>query len=196
MMSDNILPILGEAYYFPGFFDEAECSLLFDRLAHGISWKQEPIYIFGKKVMQPRLTALYGDPQIDYGYSGIQMSTLEWTDTLRNIKERIEPLAKVDFTHVLLNYYRDGNDSMGWHRDNEKVLGQQPVIASVSFGTTRKFQFRLYQEKNRKILLDLSQGSYLLMKGNTQQNWEHQVPKTAQKVGPRINLTFRVIRKS
>ncbi len=143
--------------------------------------------------MQPRLTALYGDPKLPYGYSGIKMIPHPFSPTLLAIKARIESLAGVKFTHVLLNRYRDGKDSMGWHRDNEKALGINPVIASVSFGAARDFHLRLYETKSEKLTLNLSHGSLLIMKGLTQHHWEHQIPKRANLVGERINLTFRVI---
>ncbi len=143
--------------------------------------------------MQPRLTALQGNPKMHYGYSGIRMNPDPFSDTLLAIKKRIEPSAGVKFTHVLLNRYRDGKDSMGWHRDNEKELGVNPVIASVSFGAFRDFHFRLYETKANKITLNLGHGSLLIMKGKTQHHWEHQLPKRANIVGERINLTFRVL---
>lgn len=192
-MHENILPFQGEAHYYPNFFSNAESDVFFRQAVEKIQWKQEPIWMFGKKVMQPRLTALYGNPEISYGYSGIEMKPCPWTDFLSEIKNRIEQQAGVRFTHVLLNQYREGRDSMGWHRDNEKVLGPNPVIASVSFGAARSFQLRHYQEKQPKISLELSHGSFLLMKGETQHHWEHQIPKTAKIIGARINMTFRRI---
>lgn len=192
-MSTNLLPFLGEAYCFPDYFSQQESDFLFQKAVEEIHWKQEPIWMFGKKVMQPRLTALYGNPEITYGYSGIEMKPLPWTDFLLEIKSRIEKESGVIFTHVLLNHYRDGKDSMGWHRDNEKALGPNPVIGSVSFGAVRNFQLRHYVDKQPKISLDLTHGSFLLMKGETQHHWEHQIPKTAKIMGPRINMTFRRI---
>lgn len=190
---ENLLPFKGEAYYYPAFFDRKESDRYFKLLQEEIQWKQEPIWLFGKKVLQPRLTALYGDPSIPYGYSGIEMQSFEWLDFLKEIKERIEEKSQTEFTHVLLNHYRDGQDSMGWHRDNEQVLGHNPVIASLSFGVPRKFQFRLYQNKAVKKELILEHGSFLLMTGETQIQWEHQLPKSTRVHGARINLTFRKI---
>lgn len=191
--STNLLPCFGESYFWKEFFDLSESDGYFERLKEEISWKQEPIKLFGKTIMQPRLTALLGDPKIPYGYSGIRMKSNPFTPTLLEIKERIEPLSGVTFTHALLNRYRDGKDSMGWHRDNEKELGINPVIASVSFGIARDFQLRLYQSKSEKVNLNLTHGSLLIMKGVTQHYWEHQIPKRANLPGERINLTFRVI---
>ena len=163
----------------------------FQLLQAKLEWRQEPIKIFGKMVMQPRLTALYGDPDRPYGYSGIQMQPVAWTEELLEIKDSIEKFSGEDFTHVLCNYYRDGQDSMGWHRDNEAVLGKNPSIASVTFGATRSFQIRNYQSKSHKIDIPLTHGSLLMMTGESQHHWEHQVPKTKKALGPRINLTFR-----
>ena len=189
-----MLPRLGESYFWEFFFETAESNVFFETLKTEVSWKQEPIKLFGKTIMQPRLTALQGIPTIPYGYSGIRMNPDPFSPTLLAIKARIEPLAGVDFTHVLLNRYRDGKDSMGWHRDNEKELGSNPVIASVSFGSARDFQFRLYESKSEKRSVTLHHGSLLIMKGPTQHHWEHQVPKRANVSGERINLTFRVIK--
>ena len=137
--------------------------------------------MFGKKVMQPRLTALYGDEGISYSYSGITMEPIPWSKTLLEIKGKVEELAEARFSHVLLNFYRDGQDSMGWHRDNEASLGPEPVIASVSFGVPRRFQFRNYVDKKEKLQIELGHGSLLLMKGTCQDHWEHQIPKSKKK---------------
>lgn len=189
----NILPFEGEVNYFPEFFTESQSSDLLGRLKNEIHWKQEPIWIFGKKVMQPRLTAMYGNPEIPYGYSGIKMIPDSWTDLLEEIKQPVEKTVGIEFTHVLLNYYRDGSDSMGWHRDNEKELGPNPVIASVSFGESRDFQLRHYKSKTHKTTVSLKNGSLLVMSGSTQHHWEHQLPKRKKISGGRINLTFRRI---
>lgn len=189
----NLLPHNGELYYYPQFFSPSVSNELFNTLINTIAWKQEPIVLFGKQIMQPRLTALYGDAAISYGYSGITMQPIEWTAALQTIKQAIEPITKTLFTTVLLNYYRNGNDSMGWHRDNEPVLGKNPLIASVSFGAARKFSFRDYETKKTTISLLLEHGSLLIMKGATNHFWEHQLPKTKQNNNPRVNLTFRTI---
>lgn len=189
----NLLPIPGEALFLPGFFTEEESNVFFEELTTGVIWKQEPIQIFGKTVLQPRFTAFYGDQDLSYSYSGITMNALPWTAALLAIKERIETHYQVKFNVCLLNHYRDGSDSMGWHRDNEKSLGKYPFIASVSFGAHRIFQFRRYKEKLPIISVDLSHGSVLVMKGETQHYWEHRLPKTVKVTEPRINLTFRLI---
>ena len=189
--STNLLPFHGESFLFPEFFSREEADVFFTTLKGDLNWKQEPIWMFGKQVMQPRLTALYGDPTLPYGYSGIQMLPLVFTPALAAIHDRVQQFTQTNFTHVLCNYYRDGNDSMGWHRDNEPVLGKNPTIASLTFGATRSFQMRDYATKSTKIDLALSHGSLLLMSGESQHFWEHQLPKTKKTEAPRINLTFR-----
>jgi alkylated DNA repair dioxygenase AlkB len=221
--SGNLLPSGGEAWFYPDFFPAEAATQYFENLLGEIDWKQQPIKIFGKAVMQPRLTAWYGDPGKTYAYSGISLQPLAWTETLLIIRESAENVAGVAFNGALLNQYRDGRDSMGWHRDNEKELGRNPVIGSVSFGATRQFQFRKYAGKEQllskgdpvsggdpmsgedpmsggdpmskrlPISLDLTHGSFLLMKGETQHHWEHRVAKSTEAAGVRINITFRVL---
>ena len=193
MATENLIPHHGIARLYNGFFS-AEESLEFARkLRDEVSWKQEPITMFGKQIMQPRLTCWMGDQGINYSYSGIKMEGVGWTPMLLSIKAKIEPVAGVKFTGALLNYYRDGKDSMGWHRDNEKELGHHPVIGSVSFGGTRLFEFRDYHTKRERVSLSLSDGSLLVMAGETQDYWQHRVPRQSTPALPRINITFRVI---
>ena len=189
----NLLPIEGDAVFYPHFFSKVLSDQYFELLKNEVNWKQEPIKMFGKLIMQPRLTAWYGDVDKSYSYSGITMNPQHWTPTLLAIKQSIETVSKVNFTSALLNFYRDGRDSMGWHRDNEKELGINPVIGSVSFGCTRNFQLRNYKQKKIVTSIALNHGSYLLMKGTTQHNWEHQIPKTTKILDGRINITFRVL---
>ena len=189
--SGNLLPFGGEVGLYPDFFPKDSADRIFEALKESLAWRQEPIWMFGKQVMQPRLTALYGNPDQPYSYSGISMEALPWTPVLEQIKSEIEGFTQCEFTHVLCNFYRDGNDSMGWHRDNEAVLGRNPNIASVTFGVTRLFQLRDYATKKTKIEIPLSHGSLLMMTGESQHLWEHQLPKTKKVNGPRINLTFR-----
>jgi alkylated DNA repair dioxygenase AlkB len=191
LKTSNLLPFLWEVYFYPDFFSSEDAGLFFKLLQEGLVWKQEPIWMFGKQILQPRLTALYGDPKVLYGYSGIAMQAKPFTKELETIKQRLQDFTQHEFTHVLCNYYRDGQDSMGWHRDNEAVLGQNPKIASLTFGASRSFQLRPYNEKVPKINLELSHGSLLLMEGASQHHWEHQLPKTKKVQQPRINLTFR-----
>ncbi len=189
----NLLPHHGTLYYLEGVFTSSECSSLFNTLIKETPWRQEPIKLFGRKVMQPRLTAWYASEGVSYSYSGLTMQGLAWTSSLLQIKGRVEEKLGEKFNSVLLNLYRDGNDSMGWHRDNEKELGLQPLIASVSFGAPRKFQLRTYLQKKERIDVEPAAGSIIVMAGDCQDYWEHSVPKTKMQVMPRINLTFRSI---
>jgi alkylated DNA repair dioxygenase AlkB len=190
---ENILPRHGETYLYPGFFSEQESDRFFEDLLKNIKWEQMAIRIFGKTVLQPRLTAWFADKGIHYTYSGLTPVAFEWTDALLDIKQRVEKKCGVTFNSALLNLYRNGKDSMGWHRDNEKALGRDPVVASVSFGATRNFRLRDYATKKEMIEMDLGHGSFLLMRGETQHFWEHAVPKTNKRVGERINITFRSV---
>ncbi|MES2592651.1 MAG: alpha-ketoglutarate-dependent dioxygenase AlkB [Bacteroidota bacterium] len=176
------------------FFTKAESDQLYNILIEKTIWQQDHIKLYGKKIALPRLTAWYGNTNEHYHYSGISMPINNWTEDLLFIKARIEIYTKNNFTGVLLNYYRDGQDSVGWHSDDEKELGTNPVIASVSLGETRLFQMRsLTDKKIKKVDIPLTHGSLLIMKGATQHFWEHRVPKTTKAVSPRINLTFRVL---
>lgn len=180
--------------YFPGVFSREESDHYLQTLTASIAWRQESIQLFSKEIPQPRLTAWYGDEGAVYTYSNLTNHPLPWTPELLAIKQRCEEIAHANFNSVLLNYYRDGRDSMGWHQDNEPELGEHPVIASVNFGATRRFQLRHKKRKDLDtITIELEHGSLLLMQGTTQKFWKHQVPKTAQEVGARINLTFRLI---
>jgi alkylated DNA repair dioxygenase AlkB len=183
----------GEYIYLPNFYNKEQADNYLILLRNSIQWKQESMNMYGKTIEFPRLTAWYGDNDKPYTFSGITLSPNEWTKELLDIKKLIEPVCKVNFNSVLLNRYRDGNDSISWHTDAEKELGQNPVIASVNFGGTRKFQLRHIKTKE-KIEIELSHGSLLIMQGELQHFWQHQVPKTKQVVKERINLTFRVIK--
>jgi alkylated DNA repair dioxygenase AlkB len=183
-----------EVWFYPAFFDTSEADRLLADLTQKISWRQDQIRLFGRWVDQPRLTAWYGDPGCQYTYSGITMEPQEWTPELREVKERIEPVVGTVFNSVLLNYYRSERDSMSWHSDDEKELGENPIIASVNLGATRRFHFKHKSLPEQRVALDLVAGSVLIMAGTTQHFWLHQLPKSARSLGPRINLTFRVIR--
>lgn len=182
-----------ELLYHPNFFDKLESDSIFKTLLETIQWKQDTINMYGRELPLPRLSAWYGENNKPYTYSGITLNPLPWTDELLKIKEKIEAEAKVKFSSVLLNRYRDGQDYVGWHTDAEKELGRNPVIGSVNFGATRKFQLRRIDDHKEKFEVELSHGTFLVMQGTTQHFWQHQVPKTASKIGERLNLTFRVI---
>lgn len=182
----------GEVILYQNFFREEESSLLFQALNQQVEWQQDHIKIYGKSIPLPRLTAWYGDKS--YTYSGIALPPKPWIPALQIIKSRAEMLAATQFNSVLLNLYRNGSDGVGWHSDDESELGENPVIASISFGATRRFAFKhKFDKERKKIEVDLTNGSLLLMKGKTQHFWLHQISKTKKQVQPRINLTFRVI---
>lgn len=189
----NLLPIPGEAFFYPEFFDKEESDQYFTYLITNIAWKQESVQVFGKQVLLPRTTAFYGDKGISYSYLGVAMEALPWTDVLQRIKQDIEAKFDVRFNSCVLSHYRDGADHMGWHRNNSKDLGQYPFIASVSFGASRIFQFRHYEDKIPIISIELSHGSLLVMKDETQRLWEQRLPKTIIPAKDRINLTFQFI---
>ena len=185
-----------EIEYFPEFFSREKSLNFLPQLLNTIKWKQNTIKMYGKENPVPRLEAWYGDPGKSYAYSGIRMEPTPWTDELREIKRSIEAEVEISFNSVLINYYRDGQDRVAWHSDDEKELGKNPVIGSVSFGAERTFKLRhkRYKENNLKQSIVLKTGSFLLMKGATQHHWMHEIPRTAKPIGPRINLTFRVIK--
>ena len=177
------------------FDSEIAANLLRD-LTEEIPWVQNKIRFYGRESLVPRLESWHGDEGMSYTYSGIKMDAKPWTKNLLKIKESIEPIAMTTFNSVLINYYRDGKDRVAWHSDDEKELGKNPVIASVSLGAERKFKLRhkKYKENQLKHEVFLQNGSLLLMSGPTQHHWLHEVPRTAKPIGPRINLTFRVIK--
>lgn len=180
----------GKLYYHPNFLEAAEADYFFATLRKTLPWQQERINIFGKSVLQPRLQAWHGDAA--YTYSGLTMTPYPWTPELLTLKARCEAIAEVTFNSVLANLYRDGQDSMGWHQDNEPELGRNPVIASLNLGESRRFLLRNLHCKTQ-IEYDLSHGALLIMAGELQHHWRHSVPKTSKPKGERINLTFRHI---
>ncbi|WP_338731122.1 alpha-ketoglutarate-dependent dioxygenase AlkB family protein [Mangrovimonas cancribranchiae] len=179
--------------YYPNFLNRAKANIYFKTLLKETLWQQDDITVFGKTYKQPRLTALYAENNKPYSYSNISMHPKKFTKTLLNLKLEVEDICNHNFSSVLLNLYRNGNDSNGWHADNEKELGKHPTIASLSLGTERVFKFKHRTLKNENHKLLLQHGSLLIMKGAMQEFWVHQIPKTKQQVGKRINLTFRYI---
>ncbi|RLQ21204.1 alpha-ketoglutarate-dependent dioxygenase AlkB [Seongchinamella sediminis] len=184
----------------------AEAELLFcPRIALGLAaadalgqlreqtpWSQESIRLYGKRYLQPRLTAWYGEPGARYRYSGKTYEPLPFTPLLLRLKQVVEQASAAVYNSVLLNYYRDGADAMGLHADDEPELGPEPCIASLSLGETREIYFR---HKRRRDLgtfkLALPSSSLLVMRGATQANWKHGIRKLSHACGPRLNLTFR-----
>ena len=182
-----------ELIYIPNFFTKEDSDGYFKTIETDTNWQHDDITVFGKTYKQPRLTALFGESEQPYGYSNIIMRPKPLTPTLKTIKQEIETFSNHKFNIVLINLYRDGNDSNGWHADNEKELGANPVIASVSFGEARPFHFKHRTVKEQRHKLILEHGSLLLMKGEMQHYWLHQIAKTKNSINPRINLTFRTL---
>ncbi len=183
----------GEYIFQPNFFSKTDSDRFLKELRENTKWRQESMNMYGKKIDFPRLTSWYGDNDKPYSFSGITLQPHSWSPEILTIKQRIEQPSKTVFNSVLLNFYRNGNDSISWHTDAEKELGQNPIIASVNFGATRNFQLR-HTKTKEKLEIELTHGSLLIMQGELQHFWQHQVPKTSKPVGERINLTFRVIK--
>ena len=179
--------------YYESFFNKKEAGNYFIEILNTTTWKQDKIKVYGKTYMQPRLTALYANNALPYSYSGIKMHPENMTHILSEIQNRIHKVSNNIFTTVLINQYRNGNDSNGWHADNEKELGKNPIIASVSFGSDRFFHLKHREHKELRFKILLKSGSLFFMEGETQTHWLHQIAKTSQPVGTRINLTFRRI---
>ncbi len=184
----------GLFHFNPKFLDRTEADSLFHILEEEIQWKQESMNMYGKKVDFPRLTAWYGDTNRQYSFSGITLQPNAWTDELKGLQERLNSLCQTEFNSLLLNLYRDENDSIGWHQDAEKELGTNPIIASLSLGGTRRFHLRRKDDKTNKLHFDLGHGSLLVMAGALQHHWQHAVIKSTIPCKTRINLTFRAIK--
>lgn len=172
--------------YQPGLIDQASADGLLEKFIKETPWKQTIQKLWDKEYPTPRLTAWYGDTDRIAG-------TLPWTRELQAIREKVEPLAGIKFNTVLLNYYRDGNDSVAWHSDKESIMGSHPIIASVSFGQVRGFDIRKKADHRENYTVRLEHGSFLLMKGNLQELWEHRIAKSTNPMKARINLTFRLV---
>lgn len=201
MFNDNHLITLPDAQllFIENFYTPSVSDTFLSELTRELAWEQGEITLFGKKVLEPRLSAWYGDAGKTYTYSGKKQEPLPWQAVLFHIKTDAENAITehlkqaIYLNSVLCNYYRNGQDSMGFHADNERELGQNPIIASVNFGETRRFQFRRRDDKNVKYELELTHGSLLVMAGAMQHHWLHAVPKEPKRAKPRINLTFRHI---
>ncbi|NWJ46333.1 MAG: alpha-ketoglutarate-dependent dioxygenase AlkB [Chloroflexi bacterium] len=179
--------------YYESFFQEVACTRYFRELREGIEWKQEVLRMPSGNVLQPRLTAWYGEEGKSYTYSSLTLNPNKWTTALLEIKEKVESVAGMSFNSALLNLYRNEKDSVAWHSDDERELGINPVIASVSFGAIRRFRLKHKSNPALTYQLELKNGSLLLMQGTTQHYWKHCVPKETFSCGERLNITFRVI---
>ena len=200
-MANNNLPSLNwqldlpdaRLRYYQNLFSEEVANVYFNTFFEQIPWQQDDVKVFGKVYAQPRLTSLHSNSLNTYTYSGLTLRPQPMTDELLELLEQIQKVSQHDFNCVLLNLYRDGTDSNGWHADNEKELGKHPQIASFSFGATRFFHFKHRKIKSERYKIELQHGSLLLMEGAMQEHWLHQIPKTKKQLQPRINLTFRNI---
>ncbi len=174
------------------FFNQVDSNELLKKIISDLPWESMAIKMFGKDITIPRLQCWVGDKGCDYKYSGKKLNRQDWTTDLIMIREKIYKELNIDFNSVLVNYYRDGKDSMGWHSDNERELGPNPTIASISFGSERDLVFR--NKINKEVLpIPQTHGCLILIDGKTQKNWQHAIKKTRKVIGPRINLTFRNI---
>ena len=189
---NNLAPRDGDVFLLKHYYPASEADALFTTLLIKLVWQEESIRIFGKSVNVPRLTCWYGDPEAVYSYSGVKHEPMPWTPELNAIRQKIQSDFAFTFNSVLANLYRSGQDSMGYHADNEKELGINPVIASLSLGDERLFRL-VHNKSKEKLDLVLGHGDLLIMAGSLQHHWRHAIPKTVQLKSPRINLTFRKI---
>jgi alkylated DNA repair dioxygenase AlkB len=188
--AENLLPCNGVVNYYGPIFSGEDSDRIFEGLFKEILWKNDEAFIFGKHYVTARKVAWYGDSGFHYSYSGATKFALDWTDELLKLKEIVEEKTGDDFNSCLLNLYHTGDEGMAWHSDDEKSLGRNSSIASLSFGAERPFRFK-HKQTAEVILVMLDSGSLLVMKGETQTHWRHRLPKTKKVKTPRINLTFR-----
>ncbi len=193
VQNKNLVPHDGCVHLYDGFLSPSDCDRWRNDLFKAVPWEQRSIKMFGRSILQPRLTAWYGDPGCSYKYSGLLWEPTPWLPSLLEIKRQVELFTRQKFNSALLNLYRHENDSMGLHNDNEKELGQEPFIASVSLGATRKITFSPISNKQERMSFNLENGSLLTMEGPTQKHWKHAIPKQSQTAKMRINITFRNI---
>jgi len=179
--------------YYRDFLSAEEADHFYGTFLSKIPWQQDDVKVFGKIYTQPRLTSLHSNSLSTYTYAGLTLQPHPMTTELLALVERMQDVCNHEFNCVLLNLYRDGSDSNGWHADNEKELGVNPQIASISFGANRFFHFKHRRIKSENYKMELHHGSLLLMEGPMQDHWLHQIPKTKKPLSPRINLTFRKI---
>ena len=184
----------GTLNYDSHFLQATEADQLLKALSEEIHWQQDRIQLFGKEHPIPRLQCFQGDPGITYRYSNLCLDAAAWHPAIQHLREQLEMRGYGSFNAVLMNLYRDGLDSMGWHSDDEPELGENPVIASISLGEARRFLLRRKDNHTAKQELVLEHGSLLLMSGELQHFWQHSVPRTQKPRQPRINLTFRQVR--
>lgn len=181
----------GDLSYYRQLFTPEQAYQIYRQLLQEIDWKQESVVVYGREHPSPRLQSWIGDEHLTYQYSGKIFQPALWTATTRYLLTILNTLLASDFNSVLANYYRNGEDSMGWHSDDEKELGQDPTIASLSFGIERDFSLRKRGENKQRLVLPLAPGSLLVMNPGMQSRWQHALPKRKRLTSGRINLTFR-----
>ena len=188
----NLLPCDGTVNYFGPILSSADTRRHYETLLRDIPWKHDEAVIFGKRIVTARKVAWYGDSNFSYTYSGTTKTALVWTAGLAELKAVVEKLAGTAFNSCLLNLYHDGNEGMAWHSDDERSLGRDSTIASVSFGAEREFRLK-HKRLDEKVSVLLESGSLLVMKDTTQTHWLHSIPKSKKITSPRVNLTFRTM---
>jgi alkylated DNA repair dioxygenase AlkB len=188
----NVLAHDGEVIYHGAIFDQEEANRTYADLMDKIPWKHDEAFIYGKHIITARKVAWYGDRDYNYSYSGKTRTAMKWTPELLKIKHAAEQKTGMIYNSCLLNLYADGSQGMAWHSDDEKCLGKDTNIASMSFGAIRRFDFR-HKATREKVSVILQSGSLLVMQGSTQTHWQHQIPKTTKVTTPRVNLTFRTM---
>lgn len=188
----NLLPADGTTDYYGKILSDADANRYFEKLMETIAWRNDEAVIFGKHFITKRKVAWYGDRDFSYTYSNTTKEALPWTPELLELKALVEKLSGTQYNSCLLNLYHDGDEGMAWHSDDEKSLGKDTSIASLSLGAERKFSLKHKQSKET-VSVQLENGSLLVMKGKTQTHWLHSLPKTKKVKQPRINLTFRTM---
>lgn len=190
--SPNLVPFDGKLYWLQQFYGSADADSYFQQLHQSLNWQQEQLFIYGRWLNVPRLMAWYGDAEAHYRYSGVNHQPQAWTSVLAELRSNVETACGHGFNSVLANLYRDGRDSMGCHADDEKELGRNPLIASLSFGDSRLLRFK-HRSTGQKLDIELGHGDLLVMAGELQYHWRHELPKTRRSKQARVNLTFRRI---
>lgn len=185
-----------ELSYLPQWIDTGTADDWLQALIAETPWTQPQVRLYGRSFAVPRLVAWYGDAQASYRYSGLTHQPLPWTSLLAEVRRRVERQVGESLNGVLLNLYRDGQDAMGWHSDDEPELGPEPLVVSLNLGATRRFDLRRKGSARIEHSLELAHGSLLVMSGPTQHHWQHQIARTRKVLTPRLNLTFRQIRRS
>lgn len=193
MKSINLLPRDGEVYYYGNILDAATAAMYLDKCIRELSWEHDRAFIYGKEIVTKRKMAWYADEPVAYTYSGYTKMALVWPHFLDGIKRRVESDCGEVFNSCLCNVYSSGEEGMSWHSDAEKDLVENGVIGALSLGGERKFSFK-HKQTGESVSLTLEHGSLLIMKGATQKNWLHSLPKTRKDVEPRVSLTFRQMR--